>query len=109
MAQDQMQPTDPTMGAAAPEDEAAGAPEGAEDNDENEMEIAISVSKTDGTITVSLEPGDQEEQETQETPAKNIDDACRIVKQIYKQIMGAAPTAQDQQTEDQAYQQEMSK
>ena len=106
------QPMAPTAPGAAPEDEAVGAPEGAddsatggEDDDSGSTIIELEI-KQDGTMSVSLEPGDDESQESQETPAKNIDDACRIIKLIAKQVMGGASTA-DQNTENQAYQQEM--
>jgi len=106
-----MPPSAPPTGGSAPDAEDmqdGGADEGTEDDDTGSNSIELEI-KADGTLVVSLEPGDDESKETQETPAKNIDDACRIIKEIYKQLMGATPTAQDQSTEDQAFQQEMGK
>ncbi len=73
-------------------------PEAAEQGDE----VCIKLG-SDGSLTVSLETS---EQEGEETPAKNVDDALRIAKQILDGLMGEAqaPAAAE---EDAAFQAEM--
>jgi hypothetical protein len=71
--------------------------------------------KQDGTMMVSLESGHDEEAETADqekaepagTPAKDLKDALRIIESIAKQVMGAAPTPQDQAQENAGYAQAM--
>jgi len=69
---------------------------------EQGQEVCIKLG-TDGSLTVSLETG---EDEGEETPAKNVKDALRIAGQILDGLMGqaAAPAAQE---EEAAFQAEM--
>jgi len=90
----------------------------AEDASEGSTFIELEI-KADGTMAVSMESGQEEaaeeaggqgeQKEAPSTPAKNIDDACRIIKQIYQQVSGATPGPAAQSQEDQAYQAEMAK
>jgi hypothetical protein len=97
MQPNQPEATEPTPDTESPAEDTG---EGSEGSTFIELEI-----KADGSMMVSLESDHDEEAETSDqeaaepagTPAKNIDDACRIIKEIAKQVMGATPEAQAQE------------
>lgn len=87
------------------EDQLAQAAESAADTEEmgtTSIELKI---KQDGSMVVCMEANDAEEGE-QETPARDLNDALRIIKQIAEGVMGQAqaPAAREEQA---AFEQEM--
>lgn len=107
-----MQPTQTTDAEDTQDGGADENTEGSEGSTFLELEI-----KQDGTFMVSLESGQEEDDEesgtgetgTQEqaepagTPAKDLKSALKIIESIAKQVMGAAPTSQAQTQEDAGY------
>lgn len=92
------------MQTAAPE-QTQGLPEDSEAGDQGGTSIELMI-KPDGSMTVSLEANDDENAESQETPARDLNDALRIIKQIATGILNGAqaPAAQQERA---AYEQEM--
>lgn len=56
----------------------------ADDQGGTSIELMI---KADGSMSVSLEANDDESAESQETPARDLNDALRIIKQIAEGIL----------------------
>lgn len=94
---------DPTAGQDPSADPAEDSPaDASEDAGSTSIELNI---KADGTMTVSLEQGDQES-EGQEAPAKDLKDAIRMITQMAQSILSGASSA-DAGQEDAAYKNEM--
>lgn len=75
----------------------------AEDQGGTSIELMVGA---DGSLTVSMEAGDVEGQENQEVPAKDLDDALNIIRQMATQLIDGA-NAPANQAEDTAFKQEM--
>jgi hypothetical protein len=72
-----------------------------EDQGGTSIELMI---KADGTMTVSMEAGDVEGQESNETPARDLNDALRIISQLAGEVIAQAGGADAENT---AYDSEM--
>lgn len=77
-----------------------------EDQGGTSIELNIAA---DGSLTVSMEPGDTEapEGQEQEAPAKDLKDALRMIQQMAQSILNNTSQPAAQQQEDQSYQQTM--